>query len=147
MKIRIVIILILSVNCLTYSQLPCPLKSGTFISSKPKLNFRPYEHPDETGDRIRSENNQVFSLSEGKVVNILLHSDNSKTLFVRTVDDYFYIYSNLDKVFFKPQDKIEKDTLLGVALFDEDEKKYLVEFQYWKKTERLKVELNCKKPD
>ncbi|MCX8523742.1 M23 family metallopeptidase [Chryseobacterium formosus] len=143
MKIRFLFLMVLFTNFL-FSQLPCPLKTGEII---PSILRCLGSGDDKSLNRIKSDNNQVFSLSEGKVVNILLHSDNSKTLLVRTVDDYFYTYSNLDKVFFKPQDKIEKDALLGFALFDEDEKKYLVEFQYWKKTERLKVELNCKKPD
>lgn len=142
MKIRFLFLMVLFTNFL-FSQLPCPLKTGEIIPSMLRCLG---SGDDKSLNRIKSDNNQVFSLSEGKVVNILLHSDNSKTLLVRTVDDYFYTYSNLDKVFFKPQDKIEKDALLGLALFDEDEKKYLVEFQYWKKTERLKVELNCKKP-
>lgn len=143
MKVRFLFIIVLFSNLL-FSQLQCPLKTGEII---PPV-FRCFGGGGEKSfNRIKSDNNQVFSLSEGKVVNVLLHSDNSRTLLVRTVDDYFYTYSNLDKVFFKSQDKIEKEALLGLALFDEDEKKYLIEFQYWKKTAPLQVELKCKKPN
>jgi hypothetical protein len=142
MKIRFLFILALLANSL-FSQLPCPLKAGEIILPK----FRVMGGNDESLNKIKSNNNQVFSLSEGKIVNVLSHDDNSKTLIVRTVDDYFYIYSNLDKIFFKIQDKIERGNLLGLALFDKEEQNYSVQFEYWKKTDPLKVELKCKKPD
>lgn len=146
MKIRIVIILILSVNCLTYSQLPCPLKSGTFILLKPKPNFRPYEHPDETRNRIRSENNQVISISNGKVVKII-KSDSDYSLIIRNDKGNFFIYSNLSETVFKINDTVEKNQLLGLANYDEYYASYVMDFQFWKKDESVKVDLKCTKPD
>ncbi len=82
MKIRIVIILILSVNGLIFSQFPCPLKSGTFILLKQKSYPHSYSQFDETRNRIRSENNQIISISNGKVVKII-KSDSDYSLIVK----------------------------------------------------------------
>ncbi|WP_267279965.1 peptidoglycan DD-metalloendopeptidase family protein [Chryseobacterium luquanense] len=133
-------------NCLIFSQLPCPLKSGTFILLKPKPNFRPYEHPDETRDRISAENSQVISISNGKVVKII-KSDSDYSLILKNDMENFFIYSNLSKTELKVNDTIEKDQLLGLANYDEYYASYIMDFQFWKKDQSIKVDLKCIKPD
>jgi hypothetical protein len=146
MKIRFLIPALLSVNCCMFSQLPCPLQSGINkhpISSEGHI----YCFPDYTINNISSQNNQVISLSDGKVSNILVHKDHSQSIIIRSDNNEFFVYSNLDKTLFKVTDNVEKNQVLGFALSDEENKeKYLLNFQLWKGTEPIRVDLNCKKP-
>ncbi|MBO6184624.1 MAG: peptidoglycan DD-metalloendopeptidase family protein [Chryseobacterium sp.] len=140
MIVKYLFITVLFFNCLLFSQLPCPLVFGTITT--PKRSF--FNVPDETLYTIKSENQKVVCLSEGIVSNILYHSDNTKTLIIRNNDD-FYVYSNLDVILFKSKDKIEKNQLIGYAIRDKDDEKYVLQFQFWKKTESIKADLNCAK--
>ncbi|MCD1118004.1 peptidoglycan DD-metalloendopeptidase family protein [Chryseobacterium turcicum] len=140
MKVKYLFITVLSFNCLLFSQLPCPLISGTIPT--PKRNC--FNVSDETLYTIKSENHKVVCISEGMVSSILSHSDNTKTLIIRNNDD-LYVYSNLDVILFKSKDKIEKNQLIGYATQDKDEEKYILQFQFWKKAESSKVDLNCSK--
>ena len=148
MKIRFLITVFLSVNCFMFSQLPCPLQSGIKkISIPPESGLFRGCIPDRTKNRISSESNKVISLSDGKVSSILVHRDNTKSLLIRSDNDHFFIYSNLDKIFFNTKDKVEKDQILGTALPDvENEANFLLDFEFWIKTEPIEVVLNCKKP-
>lgn len=131
----------LSINCFVFSQLPCPLQSGEII---PPI-LRCWGGRDESMNLIKSDNNQVISLEGGNVSSILTHSDNTKTLIIRNNDD-FYTYSNLDKILVNLKDQIQKDQIIALASWQEDEENYQLIFQSWKRTQLLKVTLACTKP-
>ncbi|WP_265429027.1 peptidoglycan DD-metalloendopeptidase family protein [Chryseobacterium sp. YIM B08800] len=142
MKIRILIVLFLHINCWMFSQYSCPLNSGRIILNKP--NF--YGHQDETNNRIKSESNQVISISNGKVAKII-KSDSDYSLIIKNDTNNFFIYSNLSKTMLKENDTVEKSQILGLANYDEYYASYLLGFQFWKKDESIKVDLECTKSD
>ena len=146
MKIKLSIIIFLFLNCWALSQYRCPMNLGTIILFKAKPDFRPYGNPDETMDRIQSKNNQVISVSSGKVVKII-QSDSDYSIIVKIGNDDFFVYSNLSNTFFKVNDKVEKDQLLGSANYDEFYTSYVIDFQFWKKGESFKVDLKCTNPN
>lgn len=146
MKTKLLIIIFLFLNCWFFSQYPCPMNVGTIILFQPKPEFHPYGHPDETRDRIQSKNNQVISISKGKVVKII-QSDSDYSIIVKSGNDDFFVYSNLSNTFFKMNDTVEKYQLLGSANYDEFYTSYVIDFQFWKKGESFKVDLKCTNPN
>ena len=146
MKAKFLFALFLLINGWVLSQYRCPLNSGTIALFKPRPNFSLYGHPDETRDRIQSKNNQVINVSKGKVVKII-QSDSDYSIIIRNDKDDFFIYSNLSKTVLKVNDTVEKDQLLGLANYDEYYASYVLDFQFWKKDESIKIDLNCTKPD
>lgn len=142
MKIRILIALFLHINCWFFSQYRCPLNSGRIILNKMNL----YGHQDETKNRIKSDSNQVISVSNGEVVKII-KSDSDYSLIIRNDKNNFFIYSNLSKTMLKENNKVDKDQSLGFANYDEYYASYVIDFQFWKKDESVKVDLKCTKSD
>jgi hypothetical protein len=119
---------------------------GTIILFKAKPNFRPYANLDETRNRIQSKNNQVISVSNGKVVKII-QSDSGYSIIVKNGNDNFLVYSNLSNTLFKVNDIVEKDQLIGLANYDEYYASYIMDFQFWRKDESVKVDLKCSNPN
>lgn len=140
MKIRILIALFLHINCWFFSQYRCPLNSGRIILSKMSL----YGHQDETKNRIKSDSNQVISVSNGEVVKII-KSDSDYSLIIKNDKNNFFIYSNLSKILLKENDTVDKNELLGLANYDEYYTSYVIDFQFWEKDESVKIDLKCTK--
>ncbi|MBW8523207.1 M23 family metallopeptidase [Chryseobacterium chendengshani] len=146
MKTKLLMIIFSFLNCWVFSQYRCPMNSGTIILFQPKPDFHPYDHPDETRDRIQSKNNQVISVSSGKVIKII-QSDSDYSIIIKSSSDNFFVYSNLSNTLFKENDSVEKDQLLGLAIYDKYYASYVMDFQFWKKDESVKVDLKCSNPD
>lgn len=91
----------------------------------------------------------VISVTEGKIQKILT-IDKLITVLVRRGDNEFYVYSNLNSSNFKKGDEIKIGDEIGMI----DKKSefsdcgdYVLDFQYWQKTEPIDVfdRLKCMK--
>lgn len=91
----------------------------------------------------------VISVSEGKISGILT-INNSLIVLVRKGNSDFYVYSNLNSSNFKKGDEIKIGDEIGMI----DKKSefsdygdYVLDFQYWQKTEPIDVfdRLKCMK--
>lgn len=141
MRTRFLIIVMISYCIFSHAQ--CPLANGLILTPKQISLTACF---DETIYKIQSKSDKVLSISDG-VVSKILNQHIGYTVIVRRKNDDFFIYLNLDRVFFKVNDTIRKDQMIALASQKENDKDYLLEFQFWKKTQPFKVDLNCTKPN
>ena len=153
MKFVTIIFLLLSV--FSFSQkIDCPVENGVTCYSE-SYEFRTkrdcwniyrgsYQSP---STKIHSEKPiSVTSISEGKIAAIICTA-NLLTILVRRGNE-FYVYANLTSTNLKKGDEVKKGDKIG-EIINKDEFSdygdYVLDFQYWQKTEPIDVfdQLKC----
>lgn len=138
MKFKFLAVIFLLMNCLIYSQYRCPLNSGEIVPIKQRF----YVHVDESIIKIKSKSDDVFSISNGKVIKII-NSDLDYSIIIKD-DHHYFVYSNISKTNLLMNDKVKKNQLIAHAIKDKNEY-YLLQFQFWEKAEPKIVDLKCGK--
>jgi len=121
---------------------PWPVVNGVIIES-----FGTHPHPvlknvttKNNGVDIKTNNNAaVRSIFEGTVVNVLVNPGYHKAVLIRH-GDYFTVYSNLETVTVKANDKVSVKQTIGTAFTDPDENATMVHLEIWKGTTLLDPE-------
>lgn len=121
---------------------PWPVVNGVIIES-----FGTHPHPvlknvttKNNGVDIKTNTNAaVRSIFEGTVVNVLVNPGYHKAVLIRH-GDYFTVYSNLETVTVKANDKVSVKQTIGTAYTDPDENATMVHLEIWKGTTLLDPE-------
>ena len=153
MKFLTIIFLFLSVFYFS-QEIDCPVENGVTYY-KESYEFRTkrdcwniyrgsYQSP---STKIHSEKPiSVTSISEGKIAAIICTA-NLLTILVRRGNE-FYVYANLTSTNLKKGDEVKKGDKIG-EIINKDEFSdygdYVLDFQYWQKTEPIDVfdQLKC----
>ena len=153
MKFLTIIFLFLSVFYFS-QELDCPVENGVTYYNE-SYEFRTkrdcwniyrgsYQSP---STKIHSEKPiSVTSISEGKIAAIICTA-NLLTILVRRGNE-FYVYANLTSTNLKKGDEVKKGDKIG-EIINRDEFSdygdYVLDFQYWQKTEPIDVfyQLKC----
>lgn len=120
-------------------KLPWPLKKG-IVTRK----FGVQKHPTLGGITINSpgihitteKNSRAVSVFNGSVFAIILQSEGKKSVLVKH-GNYITAYKNLEKVFVKKGDKIERGEQLGKVFTDKITGKTTLVFVIYKNTKKL----------
>ena len=154
MKFLTIIFLFLSVFYFS-QEIDCPVENGVTYYNE-SYEFRTkrdcwniyrgsYQSP---STKIHSEKPiSVISVSEGKIVAIIC-TGNLLTTLVRKRNNEFYVYGNLTLVNFTKGDEVKIGDKIG-EIINKDEFSdygdYVLDFQYWQKTEPIDVfdQLKC----
>lgn len=153
MKFLTIIFLFLSVFYFS-QEIDCPVENGVTYYNE-SYEFRnkrdcwniyrgSYQSP---STKIHSEKPiSVTSISEGKIAAIICTA-NLLTILVRRGNE-FYVYANLTSTNLKKGDEVKKGDKIG-EIINKDEFSdygdYVLDFQYWQKTEPIDVfdQLKC----
>ena len=153
MKFLTIIFLFLSVFYFS-QEIDCPVENGVTYYNE-SYEFRTkrdcwniyrvsYQSP---STKIHSEKPiSVTSISEGKIAAIICTA-NLLTILVRRGNE-FYVYANLTSTNLKKGDEVKKGDKIG-EIINKDEFSdygdYVLDFQYWQKTEPIDVfdQLKC----
>lgn len=119
---------------LNKGKLPWPIVSG-FICA----NYGEYEHPAIKGfvmfnNGIELCSNQAIKVQavfNGEVTGIALSPMGGKLVIIRH-GEYLTVYSNLQEVYVKQNDKVTAKQVIGTVMYNADENKYSLNFQVWK---------------
>ena len=150
MKFIAITFLLLSKFCFS-QEIDCPVENGVTYYSESYDYKNKYIKPEINlccKTQVYSEKPiSVISVSEGKIQKILT-INNILTIIVRKENNEFYIYSNLNSTNLKKDDEIKKGDKIGeISKKDEfsDKGDYILDFQYWQKTEPIDVfdQLKC----
>src|SRR5690606_7139146 len=117
------------------NKLICPLQNGMIIQKEiPKFSMS-----DPNGQiEIESENPEVYSVSSGEIIKIIQIGNRAKTILIKSKNNRFYVYSNLEKVNFKNGDSVKKNEVLGELKFDENQ--YVLRFGIRENSEKINPE-------
>jgi len=153
MKFIAITFLLLSTFCFS-QEIDCPVENGVTYYNE-SYEFRTkrdcwniyrgsYQSP---STKIHSEKPiSVTSISEGKIAAIICTA-NLLTILVRRGNE-FYVYANLTSTNLKKGDEVKKGDKIG-EIINKDEFSdygdYVLDFQYWQKTEPIDVfdQLKC----
>lgn len=149
-------IVFLFISRFSFSQeIDCPVKNGVTYYNE-SYDFRTkrdcwniyrgsYQNP---STNVHSENPiSVISVSEGKVYSVIFTGDLLSVL-VRKGDNEFYVYGYLSSINVKKGDEVKIGDKIGEinkkSEFSDDGD-YILDFQYWQKTEPINVfdQLKC----
>jgi len=117
-------------------KLPWPVEKG-IISE----NFGQHEHPTlkgvivvSNGVKILSpKNSEARCIFNGVVSSIISLPGTGKSVLINH-GEYFTVYSNLEEVYVKPNEKVTTKQKIGKIRFDEKNGKTEMEIQVWKQT-------------
>ena len=154
MKFLTITFLFLSVFCFS-QEIDCPLKNGViyynesyeFRTKRDCWNIYKLDNPSKSTNVHSEKPISVISISEGKVYSIIF-TGNLLSILVRKGDNEFYVYSDLNSTNFKKDDEIKIGDEIGIidkkSEFSDDGD-YVLDFQYWQKTEPIDVfdQLKC----
>ena len=138
-------------------EIDCPVENGViyynesydFRTKRDCWNIYKGSNPSKSTDVHSEKPNSVISVTEGKIQKILT-IDKLITVLVRRGDNEFYVYSNLNSSDLKKDDEIKiGDEIVMIDKKSEfsDYGDYVLDFQYWQKTEPIDVfdRLKCMK--
>jgi len=154
MKFIAIIFLLPSKFCFS-QKIDCPVKNGViyynesyeFRTKRDCWNIYKLDNPSKSTNVHSEKPISVISISEGKVYSIIF-TGNLLSILVRKGDNEFYVYSDLNSTNFKKDDEIKIGDEIGIidkkSEFSDDGD-YVLDFQYWQKTEPIDVfdQLKC----
>lgn len=143
MKFSTIIFLFLSTFCFS-QEIDCPVENGVIYYkeySEYVTMKMCYLGTPSKSTNIHSETSfLVKSVSDGKIVSII-RTDNLSSVLVRKGDE-FYVYGYLSSINVKKGDEVKIGDKIGII----DKKNefsgdgdYVLDFQYWQKTELIDV--------
>ena len=154
MKFLTVVFLLVSVFCFS-QKIDCPVENGVtyysesyeFRTKRDCWNIYEGSNPSKSTNVHSEKPISVISISEGKVYSIIF-TGNLLSILVRKRDNEFYVYSYLNSTNFKKGDEVKIGDEIGKinkkSEFS-DYGDYILDFQYWQKTEPIDVfdQLKC----
>lgn len=121
-------------------KLPWPVQKGVVYSS-----FGEHAHPVLKGiktrndgiDIVTNEGSNARVIFDGEVRSIISVPGSSNFAVLVKHGHFFSLYSNLEKVFVKPGDKVQIKQDLGKISKDDEDNTTKLQFQIWKSTSKL----------
>lgn len=154
MKFLTVVFLLVSVFCFS-QKIDCPVENGVtyysesyeFRTKRDCWNIYEGSNPSKSTNVHSEKPISVISISEGKVYSIIF-TGNLLSILVRKGNNEFYVYGNLTLVNFTKGDEVKIGDKIGeINIKDEfsDYGDYVLDFQYWQKTEPIDIfdQLKC----
>lgn len=147
MKILTITFLFLSLFCFS-QEIDCPVENGViyynesyeFRTKRDCWNIYEGSNPSKSTNVHSEKPISVISVTEGKISDVL-HKEDIFTVLVRKGDEFF-VYVDLTSTSLKKNDELKIGNVIGTidkkSEFS-DNGDYVLDFQYWQKTEPIDV--------